>query len=265
MKAEAVNISGKEDTTTVAVKTLRESTSLESYRDFTKEVKVMMDIEHPNIVQLLGVSAHMEGLCMIFEYMAKGDLNQLLRSASPDVTISDKETQISIEEMIMMAEQIASGMVYLSQRHYVHRDLATRNCLVAEDNTVKLADFGLTRDIYSNDYYRVEGKRALPIRWMSPESIVYGKFTVSSDVWSFGIVLWEIFTFGKQPFYGISNEEVVELAAHKKIIVSPPPTCPFAIGNLMLQCCNTNPKKRPTFEDIHSNLTEMQFQQKQLS
>ena len=107
-------------------------------------------------------------------------------------------------------------MEYLASHHFVHRHLAARNVLVGEGLTVKVSDFGLSRDIYSSDYYRVQSKSLLPVRWMPPESVMYGKFTTDSDVWSFGVVLWEVFSFGLQPYFGYSNQEVVEMICSRR-------------------------------------------------
>jgi receptor tyrosine kinase-like orphan receptor 1 len=258
-KAEAVNIAGIEGTTTVAVKTLKETVYEQTYVDFAKEAQVMVQLDHPNIVRLLGVSVSSGQPCLIFEFMSKGDLNHFLQSASPDMHHEEQKCKLKVSDLIAMAVYIASGMEYLARNRYVHRDLATRNCLVNEDNTVKLADFGLTRDVYDSDYYRVRGGAALPIRWMPPESIVYGRFTYTSDIWSFGIVLWEIFTFGKKPFYGMTNEAVIDFVVNRKGVPSPPSSCPFAVGNLILQCCQIDPKKRPPFTEILAVLLQAQL------
>ncbi|CAG2060043.1 unnamed protein product, partial [Timema podura] len=112
------------------------------------------------------------------------------------------------DSLLSVALQISAGMCYLASQRFVHRDLACRNCLVGSGLTVKIADFGMSRDIYTCDYYKIGGSRLLPVRWMSPESVLYGRFTLESDVWSYGVVLWEIYSMGKQPYYGHSNEEV---------------------------------------------------------
>lgn len=148
-------------------------------------------------------------------------------------------------------------MDYLSSHHYVHRDLATRNCLVSDHLTVKIADFGLSRDIYSQDYYRVQSRSLLPIRWMSPEAILFGRFSSESDVWSFGVVLYEIFTYGIQPYYGKNNQEVIDEVVHKRNLLDRPENCPTNIYNLMLECWSEQPCKRPNFNEIHSRLRNL--------
>uniref|UniRef100_A0A3B4VJG8 receptor protein-tyrosine kinase n=1 Tax=Seriola dumerili TaxID=41447 RepID=A0A3B4VJG8_SERDU len=139
-----------------------------------------------------------------------------------------RPVELTQSQMLHIAQQIASGMVYLASQHFVHRDLATRNCLVGENLLVKIGDFGMSRDVYSTDYYRVGvgGHTMLPIRWMPPESIMYRKFTTESDVWSLGVVLWEIFTYGKQPWY----------QSFFSLCLFLPLTCPKEVYDLMLGC-----------------------------
>ncbi|KAI1294140.1 Tyrosine-protein kinase transmembrane receptor Ror [Halotydeus destructor] len=231
----------------VAIKVLKSGLSPEAEADFEKEIEILSSFNHPNIVRLLGVIRQGEDRplpAMIFEFMELGDLAELLRSK---VTRADKcEGQLTREQLTYIGAQIAAGMVYLSGQHFVHRDLATRNCLVGQGFRVKISDFGMSRDIYTCDYYKVSGSKMLPVRWMPPEAILYGKFTLESDVWSFGVVLWEIFTYARQPYYGHSNEEVVKLIL-QGILLIPPENCPQFVYHLMAASWKTEPKDRISF------------------
>uniref|UniRef100_A0A3B4ZRY0 receptor protein-tyrosine kinase n=1 Tax=Stegastes partitus TaxID=144197 RepID=A0A3B4ZRY0_9TELE len=231
----------------VAVKTLREDANKNARNDFLKEIRIMSRLRDPNIVRLLAVCVDTDPLCMITEYMENGDLNQFLYT-----------------KLIGMAAQIASGMKYLSSLNFVHRDLATRNCLVGKNYTIKIADFGMSRNLYRGDYYRIQGRAVLPIRWMSWESILLGKFTMASDVWAFGVTLWEILTLCKeQPYSQLSDEQVIENTGEffrdqgKQVYLPKPPCCPDRVySDLMLSCWRRNAKQRPSFQEMHAQLME---------
>ncbi|KAM7378997.1 hypothetical protein PAMP_004577 [Pampus punctatissimus] len=175
-----------------------------------------------------------------------------------------EKSMVSYSKLIGMAVQIASGMKYLSSLNFVHRDLATRNCLVGKNYTIKIADFGMSRNLYRGDYYRIQGRAVLPIRWMSWESILLGKFTMASDVWAFGVTLWEILTLcKKQPYSQLSDEQVIENTGEffrdqgKQVYLPKPLCCPDRVYNdLMLSCWRRNAKQRPSFQEIHSRLME---------
>ncbi|XP_015784668.1 tyrosine-protein kinase transmembrane receptor Ror isoform X2 [Tetranychus urticae] len=245
------------DTVPIAIKTLKEDANMKTRQDFQREADLMADLIHPNIVCLLGVCFKEEPMCMMFEFMSEGDLHEYLITHSPGSEMVNKDGTrprvLDINDFLHISTQIGAGMEYLGSHHYVHRDLAARNCLVSDHLTVKISDFGLSRDIYASDYYRVHSKSLLPVRWMPPESILYGKFTTESDVWSFGVLLWEIFSYGLQPYYGYTNQQVIDMIRGRHLLPCPS-ECPPNIYSLMNQCWTENPAQRPSFSQLHQRL-----------
>lgn len=262
-QAKAPGLIKGDEFTTVAVKMLKEEASEDLQSDFEREACLMAEFDHPNIVKLLGVCAVGSPMCLLFEYMGKGDLNEYLRSCSPSNYIVRNpsggcgdmfsDVRLSHLELVSIARQVAAGMVYLSERKFVHRDLATRNCLISDDMVVKIADFGLSQKMYAADYYRGSEHDAIPIRWMPLEAILYNKFTVESDVWAFGVVLWEIFSFALQPYYGMTHEEVVAFVKEGNCLGCPE-GAPAPAYALMRACWSRKPSGRPSFKTIHRAL-----------
>ena len=279
--AKAEGILDDEKVTEVAVKTLKEEEHCsEALEDFVREAKLMFSFDHHNIVKILGVCTEEVPYYLVFEYMDKGDLAQFLRcSASSfqrhqmnpldgrlrsrtESTLSDEPPSLTLEQLVDICRQIAGGMKYLAENNHVHRDLACRNCLAKSCDReqtdsgliIKIGDFGMSQNLYSSDYYRVRGQAVLPVRWMSPEAVIYGKFSTDSDVWSFGVVMWEVFTFAMQPYYGTSNEEVTESIRRHKILAKPA-DCPNRFYEMMKTCWTPEPKLRPTFTELHKILS----------
>ncbi|XP_075581670.1 BDNF/NT-3 growth factors receptor-like isoform X3 [Pelecanus crispus] len=256
--AECYNLCPKQDKILVAVKTLKDAGD-NARKDFHCEAELLTNLQHEHIVKFYGICVEGDPLIMVFEYMKNGDLNKFLRAHGPDAVLMaevNRPAELTQSQMLHIAQQIAAGMVYLASQHFVHRDLATRNCLVGENLLVKIGDFGMSRDVYSTDYYRVGGHTMLPIRWMPPESIMYRKFTTESDVWSLGVVLWEIFTYGKQPWYQLSNNEVIECITQGRVLQRPR-TCPKEVYELMLGCWQREPHMRLNIKEIHSLLQNL--------
>ncbi|KAM3620250.1 uncharacterized protein V6R79_020464 [Siganus canaliculatus] len=253
--------------TRVAIKTVNESASLRERIEFLNEASVMKAFSCHHVVRLLGVVSKGQPTLVVMELMTHGDLKSYLRSLRPDSENNPSgRPPPTLKEMIQMAAEIADGMAYLNAKKFVHRDLAARNCMVAEDFTVKIGDFGMTRDIYETDYYRKGGKGLLPVRWMAPESLKDGVFTAHSDCWSFGVVLWEISTLAEQPYQGLSNEQVLKFVMDGGYL-DRPENCPERMHSLMQMCWQYNPKMRPMFheiiemlrEDLHPSFQEVSF------
>nr|XP_048707150.1 tyrosine-protein kinase transmembrane receptor ROR2 isoform X2 [Caretta caretta] len=248
-----------EQTQAIAIKTLKDKAELALREEFKHEAMMRSRLQHPNIVCLLGIVTKEQPISMIFSYCSHSDLHEFLVMRSPhsDVgsTDDDKTVKSALEpaDFFHIVTQVAAGMEYLSSHHIVHKDLATRNILVFDKLNVKISDLGLFREVYSADYFKLMGNSLLPIRWMSPEAIMYGKFSVDSDIWSYGVVLWEVFSYGLQPYCGYSNQDVIEMIRNRQVLPCPD-DCPTWIYTLMLECWNEFPNRRPRFKDIHNRL-----------
>ena len=241
----------------VAVKKLKSNPSLVQRETFEKEVKFMSRLKHPNVVYFLGV-CYCDPAFIIMEYMEEGDLSQFLQRYSEIVPITtpSNNAQITTSTVVHMASQIASAMKYLASLNIIHRDLASRNCLVGSNFTVKLSDFGMSRSLYESSYYKVQGKVVLPIRWL-PTECFYGKFTEKSDVWAFGITMWELFTLAKEePYPNLSDEDVVEdaIKGEHRQLLSRPAACPKPVYKIMQRCWAFDTNQRASFQELDGML-----------
>ncbi|KAM4635293.1 tyrosine-protein kinase ABL1 isoform 2-T2 [Polymixia lowei] len=237
---------------TVAVKTLKEDTM--EVEEFLKEAAVMKEIKHPNLVQLLGVCTREPPFYIITEFMTHGNLLDYLRECNRE--------EVNAVVLLYMATQISSAMEYLERKNFIHRDLAARNCLVGENHLVKVADFGLSR-LMTGDTYTAHAGAKFPIKWTAPESLAYNKFSIKSDVWAFGVLLWEIATYGMSPYPGIDLSQVYELLENN-YRMERPEGCPEKVYELMKACWKWNPAERPSFAETHQAFETM-FQESSIS
>ncbi|XP_052240273.1 insulin-like peptide receptor isoform X2 [Dreissena polymorpha] len=233
----------------VAVKTTNANSTDHDRYNFLQEASIMKAFRCHHVVRLIGVVSINQPALVLMELMPHGDLKKFLRLHRPDEPENEGRRPPMLKQILQMAGEIADGMAYLADKKYVHRDLAARNCMVGENLTIKIADFGMTRDIYERDYYRKGTRGLLPVRWMAPESLKDGVFTSMTDVWSYGVVLWEMATLAEQPYQGLANEEVLQYVGIGKIMEMPE-GCPQLLYDLMVKCWRFRPKQRPTFKEI---------------
>jgi len=237
-----------------AIKTVNEKSSYRERIQFLHEASTMKDFKTEHVIKLIGVVSQGQPALVLMELMENGDLKNFLRELRPDSENNRNRHPVpTLRQVMQMAIEIADGMAYLSVKKLVHRDLAARNCMVSGDIVVKVGDFGMARDIYETEYYRKEGRGLLPVRWMAPESIKDGKFTSQSDVWSYGVVLWEMATLAEQPYQGFTNDEVMSYVKGGNKMRRPE-DCPDILYNLMSECWSTSPNDRPTFLEICQRL-----------
>ncbi|XP_003387050.2 PREDICTED: discoidin domain-containing receptor 2-like [Amphimedon queenslandica] len=242
----------------VAVKFLNQNATEKDLKCFQKEVKYMSRLRHRNVVQILAVCWREEKFIML-EFMKNGDLQTFLQCyKSVNMGQETYNKTLSYYKLVDMSLQIADAMRYLSSCKFIHRDLAARNCLVGDNFLVKVADFGLSKNLYDSCYYRLTGAAILPIRWMAPECF-YGRFSEKSDVWGFGVTLWEMFNLClERPYTNMKDKQIIEGALNGSLkVLDKPECCQTDLYHIMTSCWRPRAVDRPSFEELHKRLSTL--------
>uniref|UniRef100_A0A2K6GYN7 Tyrosine-protein kinase n=1 Tax=Propithecus coquereli TaxID=379532 RepID=A0A2K6GYN7_PROCO len=232
------------DNTLVAVKSCRETLPPELKAKFLQEARILKQYSHPNIVRLIGVCTQKQPIYIVMELVQGGDFLTFLRTEG---------ARLRVKTLLQMVGDAAAGMEYLESKCCIHRDLAARNCLVTEKNVLKISDFGMSREEADGIYAASGGLRPVPVKWTAPEALNYGRYSSESDVWSFGILLWETFSLGASPYPNLSNQQTREFV-EKGGRLPCPELCPDAVFRLMEQCWAYEPGQRPNFSTICQEL-----------
>ncbi|XP_025407805.1 focal adhesion kinase 1 isoform X2 [Sipha flava] len=234
----------------VAIKTCKPDADMATTDKFLEEAYIMQQFDHPHIIRLIGVCCS-PPVWIVMELAKLGELRAYLQN---------NQAHLDLATLILYSYQLSTALSYLESKKFVHRDIAARNVLVSSHHCVKLADFGLSRWVQDQSYYKAS-KGKLPIKWMSPESINFRRFTTASDVWMFGVCMWEILMMGVKPFQGIKNNDVIGKIENGERLALPP-KCPPRLYSLMSQCWSFEPNKRPTFKDVKEVLNEILIEER---
>ncbi|KAL2099100.1 hypothetical protein ACEWY4_005580 [Coilia grayii] len=248
-EGQVLGMNGDNSAMHVAIKTLPEICSEQDEMDFLMEALIMSKFSHQNIVRCIGVSLQILPRFILLELMTGGDMKSFLRQNRPR---ANQPSSLTMLELLHMARDIALGCRYLEENHFIHRDIAARNCLLTcpgPERVAKIGDFGMARDIYRASYYRKGGRAMLPVKWMPPEAFLEGIFTCKTDTWSFGVLLWEIFSLGYMPYPCKTNQEVLEFVTSGGRM-DPPKSCAGPVYRIMTQCWQHCPEHRPNFSAI---------------
>uniref|UniRef100_A0A8C5I9P6 Tyrosine-protein kinase n=1 Tax=Gouania willdenowi TaxID=441366 RepID=A0A8C5I9P6_GOUWI len=237
------------DNTRVAVKACKESLAPEQKNKFMMEARILKQYDHPNIVRLIGICTK-QPIYIVMELIKGGDFLSFLRN---------EHHRLKPKMLVKMMENVASGMEYLESKNCIHRDLAARNCLIGEHNVVKVSDFGMSRQQDDGVYSAKGGLRQVPVKWTAPEALNYGRFTTQSDVWSFGVLLWETFSMGMSPYPSLSNQQTRD-QVEQGYRMPAPLGCPVEIFRIMNNCWQYEPRNRPTFNKVRTELSAIHSQ-----
>lgn len=245
--SKAKGVDESEEETVVVVKYLH-SRDEQVQSDFRREAEMFAKLSHPNVARLLGLCREAEPHCMILEYYDLGDLKQFLKiSKCKDDKV--KSQPISTKTKVSICAQVARGMEHLSNHRFVHKDLAARNCLINSQRRIKVSSLSLSKDVYNSEYYHYR-QAWIPLRWLPTESVFEDDYSTKSDVWSFGVLMWEVFSLGEMPHSKLNDDEVLEGLKMGKLKLPAPNGCPAKIYKLMVRCWAPSLKERPSFTDL---------------
>ena len=258
-RGEAYDIVPREASRIVTVKMLKDNADDSRRVKFEQEITFLSHFNHLNVVGVLGVCTDTSPECIILDGGSTHiDLLSYIRDRGLAMRgVQDGERIVQeFHELLQIGDEVCLGLAYLSSQHIVHKDVALRNCIRGQNGVVKVSSFGIGPKIYPEAYYLLHG-RNLPLRWMPPESITHDVFATASDVWAFGVLMWELFTYGEQPFPSLTNQQVIARVTKKLSSLPQPEKCPEDVFLVMWSCWKKEPVARPKFLEIHQHMFDL--------